>query len=214
MWSPGGDRIAFDFYTKGKIDIYQKATTGIGQAEPLTESSDVKVLESWAPDGRFILYDSAGKLWIFPLNGDRRPTVLLSESGEPKPAISTNMKWLAYQWSESGRFEVYVQNFPPSGAKWQITTAGGEEPYWSQDGKELFYIEGNRLMVMDVSTEGQTFKFGVPKPLFDLVQEVEGRRSRYQVAANGQRFLVNVPLKSTLSAPITVITNWTVGLKK
>ena len=62
MWSPGGDRIAFDFYTKGKIDIYQKAITGIGQAETLTESSDVKVLESWAPDGRFILYDSAGKL--------------------------------------------------------------------------------------------------------------------------------------------------------
>ena len=69
-------------------------------------------------------------------------------------------------------------------------------------------------MAMDVSTDGQTFQFGIPKPLFDLVPEVEGRRSRYQVTANGQRFLVNVPLKSTLSAPITVVTNWTAGLKK
>jgi Tol biopolymer transport system component len=214
MWSPGGDRIAFDFYSKGNIDIYQKATTGIGQAEPLTESSAVKVLESWVPDERSIFYDSGGKLWMLPLTGERKPTVVLSENGEAKPAISTNMKWLAYQSSESGRFELYVQNFPPSGAKWQITTAGGEEPYWSRDGKELFYLEGNRLMVMDVKTGGPTFQFGVPKPLFELRLEVEGRRSRYQVAANGQRFLVNVPLKSTLSAPITVVTNWTARLKK
>jgi len=54
----------------------------------------------------------------------------------------------------------------------------------------------------------------VPKPLFETRLEMEPRRSRYHVAANGQRFLVNVPLESTLSAPITVVTNWTAGLKK
>src|SRR4029077_1700493 len=115
--------------------------------------------------------------------------------------------------NESGRTEVFVQGFPPVRGKWQISTAGGEEPYWRRDGKELFYLAGKRLMAVDVQTDGQVFQWGRPKSLFEMRLEMEARRSRYQVAANGQRFLVNVPLESAMSAPITVITNWTAGLK-
>jgi Tol biopolymer transport system component len=121
---------------------------------------------------------------------------------------------MAFQSSESGREEVYVQSFPPSGRKWQVSTAGGEEPRWRGDGRELFYIAGKKLMVVDVKTDAQDFQSGTPRALFEVRLEVERHRSRYQVASNGQRFLVNVPLESTLSAPITVVTNWTAGLKR
>jgi len=213
-WSNDGARIAFSFFGKGTIDIYQKAATGAGTAEPLLASSEIKLIQSWTPDGRFILYDSAGKLWMLSLNGEREQAVLFKPNGESTAVVSPNMKWVAYRSNESGRSEVYVQRFPSSGSQRQISTAGGEEPYWRRDGKELFYIEGRRLMAVGVNADGQVFDFGVPKSLFDLRLELEGRRSRYQVAANGQKFLVVVPAENAQSPPITVVTNWTAGLKR
>jgi hypothetical protein len=78
----------------------------------------------------------------------------------------------------------------------------------------MFYISGKTLMAVDVSSDEPAFRSGKPAPLFEVRLEVERRRSRYQVASNGQRFLVNVPLESTLSQPITVVTNWASGLKQ
>jgi hypothetical protein len=54
----------------------------------------------------------------------------------------------------------------------------------------------------------------VPKPLFDVSLEVEGRRTHYQVTGNGQKFLLVVPLGSKQAPPITVVTNWAAGLKR
>ena len=212
IWSPNGARIAYSLFGRGNIDMYQKAATGAGNAEPLMASSEVKLIQSWTPDGRFIVYSSSGKLWALPLNGERKPIAMFS--GGDGASVSPNNKWVAYRTLESGRGEVYVQSFPSSGSKGQISTNGGEEPYWRRDGKELFYLEGKRLMAMEVNTDGQVFDHGVPKPLFDVRLELEGRRSRYQVAANGQKFLVVVPLESAQSPPITVVTNWIAGLKQ
>jgi len=209
-WSPDGNRIAFTF----RRNIFQKAATGAGNPEPLWESSDNNLVETWTADGRYIIYDSEGKLWRLPLNGDRKPTVLLTGVVGDGVNVSPNVKWVAYQAYVSGRMEVFVENFPPSGSKYQISTTGGAEPYWRSDGKELFFIAGKQLMAVDVNTGGPIFDFGIPKPLFEVRLETESRRSRYQVDANGQKFLVNVPLESTLLAPITVVTNWTAGLKQ
>jgi eukaryotic-like serine/threonine-protein kinase len=213
-WSPDGARIAFSFFGKVNIDLYQKAATGAGNAEPIIASSEVKLIQSWTPDGRFILYGSGGKLWVLTVKGDRKQAVLSTLSGESQANVSPNMRWVAYRSTESGRTEVYVQSFPSPGSQRQISTTGGEEPYWRRDGKELFYIEGKRLMAVDVKTDGQIFESGVPKPLFDVSLEVEGRRTHYQVTGNGQKFLLVVPLGSKQAPPITVVTNWAAGLKR
>jgi DNA-binding winged helix-turn-helix (wHTH) protein/Tol biopolymer transport system component len=213
-WSPDGKKVAFDSDQKGAFDIYQKAATGTGNAEPLLQSTSPKILEHWSPDGRFILYESDGKLWALSLDGEQKQVMLLASSGESRAQVTPNMRWMAYQSNESGRAEIYVQSFPSARGKWQVSTAGGEEPYWRRDGKELFYVAGKRLMAVDVKTDRQIFQWGSPKSLFEMRLEMDARRNRYQVAANGQRFLVNVPLDSTLSAPITVVTNWTAGLKR
>jgi Tol biopolymer transport system component/DNA-binding winged helix-turn-helix (wHTH) protein len=211
-WSPDGSRIFFSSNRKGPRDIYLKAATGAGEAEPLLESGMQKGVFDWSPDGRFILFSEQGAYWALPLEGDRKPVGPLPIGLNPE--ISPNGRWVAYQSDESGRVEVYVQSFPPSGAKWMVSAAGGGEPHWRSDGRELFYIAGNRLIAVEVKSEAQVFEAAAPQPLFEVRLEALVRRNRYQVASNGQRFLVNVPLETPSSSLITVVVNWSAGLKR
>jgi hypothetical protein len=104
---------------------------------------------------------------------------------------------------------VYVQSFPPSEGKWQVSTDGGMEPSWRKDGKELYYTGGDKLIAMDVKTDAPVFEPGLAKPLFAAHLEATTRRSRYEAAANGRRFLFNLPVES--SSPVTVAINWAQG---
>jgi Tol biopolymer transport system component len=209
FWSPDGSQIAFQANPKGPDDIYKKSSRGAGEMEPVLESTENKFPEAWSPDGQFILYFEAGVTWALPLRGDRKP---ISEFRGSRSEVSPNGRWVAYESPEAGRNEIYVRSFPRSGGKLQVSTAGGSEPHWRKDGKELFYIAGGKLMAVEVKTDASVFEAGARKVLFAMRLGPTGR-NRYQVAANGQKFLLNVPLESTLLAPITVVTNWTAGLK-
>ena len=123
--------------------------------------------------------------------------------------ISPNGRWVAYTSNQSGRSEVYVQSFPPSEGKWQVSADGGMEPTWRKDGKELYYISGDKLIAMDVKTDTPVFEPGVAKPLFAVHLEATTRRSRYEAAANGRHFLVNLPVES--SSLLSVAINWPQG---
>jgi hypothetical protein len=110
---------------------------------------------------------------------------------------------------------VYVQNFPPSGNKWQVSTNGGDELQWRSDGKKLFYLTNdNRLMALDVNAQATDFQARIPEPLFELRRTPAQRRNHYVVATNGQRSLVVSPLEQRTSSPIVVVSNWPSELKK
>ena len=175
----------------------------------MLESGENKFPEAWSPDGQFILYTEAGVTWALPLRGDRKP---ISEFRGSRSEVSPNGRWVAYESHEAGRNQICVQSFPRSGGKLQVSTAEGSEPHWRKDGKELFYIAGGKLMAVEVKTDASVFEPGARKVLFAM-RLGHYERNRYQVAANGQKFLVSVPLESTTAAPITVVTNWTSGLK-
>jgi hypothetical protein len=119
--------------------------------------------------------------------------------------VSPDGRWVAYELDEPNQSQVFVESLRTEGSKWQISTAGGMEPHWRKDGKELFYIAGQKLMAVDVKTEGEVFQAGSPKALFAIRVENFLRRSRYQVAANGQRFLINLDVQP--SPPFTVAIN-------
>ncbi len=122
---------------------------------------------------------------------------------------------LTYQSDESGRDEIYVQAFPLSGAKFQISTGGGSEPQWRNDDTELFYrsADGN-LMAVPVKS-GAAFATGVPRPLFRFATAGGGFATHnYAVSNDGQRFLVVGASTSDKSVPMTVVLNWQAGLKK
>jgi len=219
LWSPDGSRVVFNSRRKGHLDLYQKPSSGAGPEELLLEDNRDKYPVSWSSDGQFILYGSTGgptssDLFALPLSGDRKPSPFLqTQFNEGAGQFSPDGRWVAYSSNASGRMEIYVAPFPGPGGKWQISTAGGLYPRWRQDGTELFYLAlDNKLMAAAVNGKGPSFEIGAVKPLFET--RTAGIRYPYDVSADGQRFLINTAPEQAVSAPFTVVLNWTAGLKR
>lgn len=117
---------------------------------------------------------------------------------------------MAYRSDESGQNQIYVQAIPASGAKYQISTSGGIQPTWRRDGKELFYFSTDQKLMAVPITLGTSVQPGTPQELF-----ANAGITGYAPAADGQRFLLNVPAggEGATAPPITVVVNWTAGLK-
>ena len=217
LWSPDGSRVVFNSRRKGHLDLYQKASSGAGSEDVLLEDNPDKYAGSWSPDGRFILYRRGGApydLFVLPLSGDRKPMPFLqTQFSETHGQFSPDGRWVAYISNESSRNEVYVAPFPGPGGKWQVSTGGGQYPRWSRDGTEIFFLApDNRLMAAAVNGKGTSFESGAVKTLFETRVAIVG--SPYAVSPDGQRFLINTLPGQVNSAPITVVLNWTAGLKK
>ena len=153
------------------------------------------------------------------MTGTRKPwPYLQSEFNEAEGNVSPDSKWIAYGCDDTGRAEIYVQSFPTAGSKRQVSTAGGTQPRWSSDQKELFYLSLDGMMMsVDVQTT-PTFEAGIPKALFNThspsIPLIGNDRNQYFVTADKQRFLVNRIAAEQLVTPITVIFNWTKLLQK
>jgi len=220
-WSPDGTRVVFTSDRKGQRDIYAKAVNGIGQDELVFESNEQKSVSDWSADGRYVLYDSGAvgglstiSLSAIPLFGDRKSFPLVRGAfSSSSPRVSPDGRWVAYSSFESGRSEVYVQAFPESTEKWQISPKGGTEPYWRGDGKELFYVENSTIMSVSVSPVG-SLSTAIPRPLFAAPFRAGILRNRYVASPDGRRFLVNVTTEDPASSLIPVVLNWASELKK
>jgi Tol biopolymer transport system component len=221
IWSPDGSRIVWAHQEENSHQFRQKLASGVGQEEVLFKSDAPVAQGSWSPDGRFILYTRSSPktrsdLYILPLEGDRQPFAFLETPFvEASGRFSPDGRWIAYHSNDQGRDEVYVQPFPASGAKWQISTTVGSQPQWRGDGKELFYMSGdNKLLAVEVKP-GSSFAAGVPKALFDLapLRMVTSNRS-FAVTADGQRFLVVTQRQEAANVQYTVVVNWAAEAKQ
>lgn len=226
VWSPDDSRIAF-YSTPGGAagGVYQRSANGAGQDKMLDKLTAIRVPLDWSRDGRYIIERTAGdaqaasNIWVLPLSseqggGDKKPYSYLKSDAEHSLAkLSPNGQWLAYQSNETKRNEIYVTTFPQPSGKWQVSANGGSAPVWSRDGKELFYIGPDaKLMAVEVKT-GPKFDAGVPKPLFEIHTGVNVFGIAFDVASDGH-FLIPVPVEQSGTTPITVVLNWTAGLKK
>jgi len=223
VWSPDGKMITYssgDTAGDTPSDLYRKISSGAGNREIVLKSDFSKEATDWSRDGRFIFFQSyapktGSDLWVLPLFGDIKPYPLLeTEFEEGHAHISPDGRWFAYVSNESGRSEVYIQSFPQTGGKWLISTAGGSQPYWRADGKELFYIAPDKTLMAVEINAGSTLESSTPKALFATQVSSYNSPSRYVVTSDGQRFLINAPAEEISQTPITVVLNWTSGLKK
>jgi serine/threonine protein kinase/Tol biopolymer transport system component len=218
VWSPDGQWVYFTSTRSGKRAIYRTPSNGNGAMELVLEISDEENVEDISPDGRFLIFNSRKAkegepdLALVSLNGSRKHTAFTTTRfREDQAQFSPNGRWVAYRSDESGS-KILVQSITrdghPGGVKREVSNKGGLQPRWGADGKELFYMEGNRLMVIDIDTTGATITNGVPRPLFKVNVDSTPRRNRYLVSRDGQRILV-----VSLAEPITGATvagqlNW------
>jgi eukaryotic-like serine/threonine-protein kinase len=176
-------------------------------------------MEDWSPDGKYVIYNTRVpgqpiEIWALPLFGDRRafPVAAAQVSCE-EGQFSPDGKWVAYRSQESGSDEIFIQDFPPTGRKWQVSNGGGVNPSWRRDGKEVFYLQGKKLLAVDVKTDGRNFQAGAPHVLFEARIRSLGRNS-YLPSPDGQKFLVSMSPPEELAVAITVVTNWVEMMKK
>ena len=203
VFSPDGERVAF---TRSDV-IYLKSSSGTGTEERLIEGETT----DWSPDGKVISFIRDADLWAVRLDGDRTPVRIAQTKGNDRRGrFSPDGKWIAYESDFSGRFEVYVQRFPPTAERVQVSVDGGGSAYWRSNGKELYFSASDRtIMAVDV-TLGSTFQAGTPRRLFDVPGLINNRR--FVVTPDGQQLLV--PVLKADPLPITVILDWAAGLRK
>ena len=218
QWSPDGRRIVYTDRGKGLGDLYIRDSSGAKGAEPLLTSPDLKIATDWSRDGAYVLYSAQAKetgydLWALPMKGDRKPFVIRQTPfAEIMATFSPDGKYVAYQSNESGRAEIYVQEFPEAQHKWQVSTQGGLHPFWRQDGRELFYRSGLRVMAVPVQTAPE-FTAGVPVELFQAPFVTALDRAQSRPMPDGQQFLVLAAPGNETVLPASVLLNWTAALK-
>ena len=228
MWSPDGQRIAWSANRGGSFNLYVKAANGTGAEELLVKmGTQTGWVTDWSKDGRHLMYQRPGDktgqdLWIAPQQpsgGGSVPVPYLNaEFNERNGRFSPDGKWVAYTSNESGVDAVYVQSFPISGAKFQISDGGASEPQWSADGTELFYLATDRtLMVVPLArTTAEPFRPGLPKAQFTVppVPGLDELNNSYAVGNDGKRFLISIGDGTGSAPPLTVMLNWRAGVKK
>jgi Tol biopolymer transport system component len=217
IWSPDGRRLVFAWDKDAPPYLHQLVLDSGAAAEPLVQPNGaVHTPGDWHPDGMLIAYEktdsvTASDVWILPLTGERTPTAFVkTRFNETAPRFSPEGRWIAYVSDEAGQPDVYVRPFPGPGEAHRISTGGGSHPRWRRDGKELFYVVSQRVMAVPVSTTA-SFDAGVAKVLFD---RKPNRILDFDVAADGQSFLVNSEVSGPETKPMNIVVNWMAALKK
>ncbi len=225
VWSADGSRIMFASSRTGIVNVYQRLANGTRDDELFFKFPQSAGPLDCSPDGKFLLFGTVSPtkgndLWLLPLTGDQKPMPFIeTQFNETQARFSYDGRWVAYSSNESGQFQIYIQSFPTAGGKWQVSTGGGAQPQWRRDGKELYYLAPDRkLMAVELSAAGPTITPGIPTPLFEAritgVFPGQGGASYYAASGDGKRFLVNMLLSDTTPVSLTVVLNWTAGLKR
>jgi serine/threonine protein kinase len=217
LWMPGGRSIVFSLRNGPGSDLVVRSIGAGARDSILLHATTEKAPDSWSPDGRTLLLTSTRtdatywRIEALSLADSVRVTPLTSTKfGEYEAHFSPDGRQMAYVSWESGSEEVYLANYPLSGGKWRISTAGGREPAWRGDGRELYYLDNSsRICAVEIGP-GPVPKISLPAPLFraaELDPEFSGG-NRYVVTRDGQRFLLVNRARGTSNGATTVVLNW------
>jgi serine/threonine-protein kinase len=220
VWSRDGRTIVFGSPREGSVSLYRQSADGSSAAERLTEAVGEQLSYAMTPDGTALVFrqitPQGSSLSMLALDGGGRTTTLLEERFELRNAdISPDGRWLAYQSNETERTEVYVRPLSnPDSARWQISTGGGIQPLWSRDGRELFYLDlEGVLMGVPVQLSAAAFSGGSPTRLLErayFANFLAGRN--YDVSPDGRRFLMikegEDDAATATTSDLVVVQNW------
>ena len=201
------------------------ASDGSGEPDILLDVDERRFPMSWARDGSALaLYrgglETSRDSYVLPMDGSGAAVPFLdTPSQERGVSFSPNGQWLAYVSNESGQDEIYVRPYPGPGGQIILSRGGGQEAVWGPDGSELFYRNGDQVLVVAVDTN-RPFSAGVPAPFFSASYVLNnaaggGGNANYDVSPDGEGFVfVAHDTVSATNTPITVVLNWFEELKQ
>jgi Tol biopolymer transport system component len=194
MWSGDGSRILFIVGGGDAQQLFSQAADGQGAPELLVAAA--RAPESWSVAAQVLTYitlegGSNYDVWALSLRDrTRAPIAAKPTSLEMGSRLSPDGRWIAYESSESGSREIYVEPFPQTGARTKVTTGVGRRPLWSPDGSELFFDRDDaRLYAVPIQV-GPTVTVGTPValPIQGFMQG--GARRMYDMTPDGKQFLM------------------------
>jgi serine/threonine protein kinase/WD40 repeat protein len=223
VWQPDGQSIFYGKASSGEGHIYRMKPTGGAEETVLSTAGFWEFPATICRDGKTLLYGRYSatdqvptSLWVLPLQGDRKPFPLLQGDVHPvRAAFSPDCNWVAYEDRTPEGREVSIVHFPDGGRKYQVTSAGGLNPKWRGDGKELYYYSpsDSNLTAVPITESGQGLTLGKPVALFRIHPYVP-RIGVFDVTADGQRFLVFGDTLVPNHVSLTVVINWDANLSK
>jgi Tol biopolymer transport system component len=200
VWSPDGGHVLFASDRDATSSFYRTRADGSGgDARVFTSTSRAEAFPTdWSAAGNRVAFHSypRGDVWLLPLQDGQTPVaVVQSSSTDWLASLSPDGQWIAYVSDESGADEVYVRAINGT-AKHRVSLAGGVQPRWRRDGRELFFLAPNNWLVSVPLSPREPFDFGRPTPLFEGCASTAARRPfaapflyRYDISADGQRSL-------------------------
>jgi dipeptidyl aminopeptidase/acylaminoacyl peptidase len=202
-WHPDGRRLTLGGPYLSLFDL------DTGKETRLTESGRPKRFASWSPDGRSVAYmtfNPANDIHMLSLDGGAPRPLVATSAIEADPMISPDGHWMAFTAASgeaAGRRDVYVVRFPEGTSRVQITSEGGTNPFWSRDGRELFFSAPPGVLKAVSIGAGERLQVGAARTLFELGDlNIEG------VSSDGSRFFsVRVP-RVDPPREIVVVQNW------
>ncbi len=222
VWTPDGKRVIYRGTRAGFRNLFWKAADGTGKEERLTEKADVvQTPTSVSPDGRWLVFDenttAGGEIWRMALERtgsvEAEAPMILADGRDGQ--ISPDGKWMAYISLVTGRDEIFVQPFPGPGPRKPISTDGGKSPLWSPDGKELFFVTPEQLLVVDITTTPD-FSASAPRILHEgRFRDTVNGNTPFSMTADGQRFLrVQQVQPDRAVTHIDLVPNWRAELER
>ncbi|HVR29938.1 MAG TPA: protein kinase, partial [Thermoanaerobaculia bacterium] len=220
IWTrPDGREILFNSVRPGNSGgIFRIARDRPDQERLWLSGTIYQAPVSATPDGRRILLERSGatgqvELWLRDLDGEGDEVRLTAEgTGEFTGDISPDGTWVAFASDVTRNWEIYIRRLDGAGGAIRISSGGGSQPLWRRDGRELYYLDTlGRLVAVPIAA-GDPLRPGPPETLFAARLEESADR-QYDVAADGQRFLLNRSLTSD-TAPLVVVLDWTALLER
>lgn len=210
-WTSDGRRILYKSLLNETVRIMWVPVDGSAPASLLFETAVTLNEAVLSPDGRWLVVRSAPgevprDIFAVDLTGDRKLVPLVTgPAADIMPRLSPDGRWLAYVSDVSGRSEIYVRPFPGDGARVQVSDAGGSEPLWDRSGRRLFYRTPDGIVAVAVTT-GAEFAFAARRLALAIADPPDPTHPSYDVAPDGERFLVLRPAGSEATA--MVVYNW------